>query len=175
MKLSACSTTKDLPSDGQKDTFLLSELPSDLLGSCTRNETNETANETNDALRARCQKKHEERGYLRHVLCGLDKENMHLHDLLHKRSKENMYLRNYVWGLEKEGNSLRLLLKKKHEENASLWESDKESASLFYLYQEKLKFTKSFEAFERRHSHSSRGSGGADTLGKSRFTNSRYM
>lgn len=102
---------------------------------------------------------------------------MHLHDLLHKRSKENMYLRNYVWGLEKEGNSLRLLLKKKHEENASLWESDKESALLFDLYQEKLKFTKSFEAFERRHPHSLRGSGGGgpDTLGKSRYSNSRHL
>jgi len=59
---------------------------------------------------------------------------------------------------------LRLLLKKKHQENAPLWESDEESASLYGLYEEKMKFTKSFEAFERRHSHlhfhSSRGSGG---------------
>jgi len=91
VKLSASS--KNIASRGQeqKDT---SFLPSDLLESCIRNETNETAGEMNDTLRARWEKKHEEHGYLRHVMCGLDKENRHLHNLLHKKSKENMYLLN---------------------------------------------------------------------------------
>lgn len=93
--------------------------------------------------------------YLRDLMWGLEKENDSLQVLLHKRSKENMRLRDYVWGLDKEGASLRALLQKKREENDSLWESDEDSASLFHLFQEKTKFVKSLEAFERRHPHSS--------------------